>query len=77
MICLEEDWGKIPKDMGIPSVPERIFISEIILSLISLKIVEFSLPFYELSPQCKSLTRAQKTFIYTTVTRSHDYTFEY
>ena len=28
---------KIPKDMGIPSVPERIFISEIILSLISLK----------------------------------------
>ena len=37
MICLEEDWGKIPKDMGIPSVPEIIFISEIILSLISLK----------------------------------------
>ena len=37
MICLEEDWGKIPKDMGIPSVPEIIFISEIILYLISLK----------------------------------------
>ena len=28
---------KTPKDMGVLSVPERIFISEIILSLISLK----------------------------------------